>query len=62
MAAKKDQTEIKRTRQEWIQSAEYLKAERFEIAGALFDVKETDLIAEEEMKRRLIQYRGGSGE
>jgi hypothetical protein len=51
--------EIKRTKQEWIESAAYLRAERFEVAGALFDVKDNQPVAESEVKRRLTKYKGG---
>lgn len=63
MATRKDQSsetpEIKRTKQEWIESAAYLRAERFEVAGALFDVKDNQPVAESEVKRRLTKYKGG---
>lgn len=63
MATRKDQNsetpEIKRTKQEWIESAAYLRAERFEVAGALFDVKDNQPVAESEVKRRLTKYKGG---
>jgi len=53
---------IKRTKQDWIESAAYLKAERFEVAGALFDVKDDQLISEDEVKQRLIKYKGGDNQ
>ncbi|EMT54237.1 hypothetical protein I532_01485 [Brevibacillus borstelensis AK1] len=56
---KSDAPETRRTKQEWIESAASLKAERFEMAGALFDVKENDLVAEGDVKRRLVRYKGG---
>jgi hypothetical protein len=63
VATRKDQNsetpEIKRTKQEWIESAAYLRAERFEVAGALFDVKDNQPVAESEVKRRLTKYKGG---
>lgn len=63
MATRKDQNidtpDIQRTKQEWIQSATRLGAERFEVAGALFDVNENQLVAESEVKRRLAKYKGG---
>ncbi|WP_425623007.1 hypothetical protein ACPT9H_00400 [Brevibacillus borstelensis] len=63
MATRKDQNrdtpEIQRTKQEWIESAASLKAERFEVAGALFDVKDNQLVAESDVKRRLAKYKGG---
>ena len=60
MATRKETPdEIKRTKQEWIESAAYLRAERFEVAGALFDVKDNQPVAESEVKRRLTKYKGG---
>lgn len=63
MATRKDQNsetpEIKRTKQEWIESAAYLRAERFEVAGALFDLKDHEPAAESEVKKRLANYKGG---
>lgn len=56
----KEPVEIKRTKREWInEGAASLKAERFEIAGALFDVKDDELIAESVVRRKLKEYRGG---
>jgi hypothetical protein len=49
--------EVVRTREEWIESAAYLAAERFEVAGALFDVR--DKIGETEVRQRLSTFRGG---
>ncbi|MCM3560591.1 hypothetical protein M4D57_18660 [Brevibacillus borstelensis] len=63
MAVRKEQSndapEISRTKREWIESAAYLKAERFEVAGALFDVKDNQAVAESEVKRRIAKYKGG---
>lgn len=63
MAAKreldKDSTELKRTKQQWIERAADLKAERFEVAGALFNVSENDLISESEAKEKLKKFTGG---
>lgn len=63
MAVRKEQSndapEISRTKQEWIESAAYIKAERFEVAGALFDVKDNQAVAESEVKRRIAKYKGG---
>lgn len=63
MAVRKEQIsnapDITRTKQEWIESAASLKAERFEVAGALFDVKDNQLVAESDVKRRLAKYKGG---
>lgn len=53
------QSEIKRTKEEWIESAVYLGAERFEIAGALFDVKDHDLIPESQVLAKIKQFKGG---
>lgn len=56
----KDPVDIKRTKRQWInEGAAILKAERFEIAGALFDVKENDIVAESVVKSRLKDFRGG---
>lgn len=51
--------ELERTKQEWIESAAYLRAERFEVAGALFDVMDNESLAESDVKRRLAKYKGG---
>jgi hypothetical protein len=63
VAIRKDTTnetsEIKRTKLEWIESAAHLGAERFEVAGALFDVKDDQLVSEREAKQRLNKYKGG---
>lgn len=56
---KSDAPETRRTKLEWIESAASLKAERFELAGALFDVKDNQLVAESDVKRRLTKYKGG---
>lgn len=50
--------ESKKTKQEWIESAAYLGAERFEIAGALFHLRDTDLIRESEVRSKIKAYRG----
>lgn len=55
----KEPDELKRTKAEWIESAVYLGAERFEIAGALFDVKSNESISEGEVKSRIQKYNGG---
>ncbi|MED4581876.1 hypothetical protein P9578_03685 [Brevibacillus choshinensis] len=52
-------SDLKRTRRDWIESAAYLKAEKFEVAGALFDVKDHELVAESEVQKRLAGYKGG---
>lgn len=61
--AKKEATEepsvLKRSRKEWIESAVYLGAESFEVAGALFDLSDEELAAENEVRKRLAKYRGG---
>lgn len=54
-----DPSDLKRSRAEWIESAAYLKAERFEVAGALFDLKDHEPAAESEVKKRLANYKGG---
>lgn len=63
MATRKDQNsetpEIKRTKQEWIESAAYLRAERFEVAGALFNLNDHELVGEGEVRSRLAKYKGG---
>lgn len=46
----------KRTKQEWIEGAAVLKHERFEIAGALFDCKATDLLSQQEVQSRLNAF------
>ena len=56
----KETLDIKRTKRQWInEGAASLKAERFEVAGALFDVKEETLVAESVVVRLLKEYRGG---
>ncbi|WP_232695481.1 hypothetical protein [Brevibacillus daliensis] len=47
------------TKADWIDSARLLNAERFEIAGALYDVEEKELIQETEVLIRLHNYKGG---
>jgi hypothetical protein len=56
---KRDSAELARTKEEWIESAATLNAERFEVAGALFDLA-TEKAGETEVRRRLKQYRGGA--
>ncbi|USG63984.1 hypothetical protein NDK47_17700 [Brevibacillus ruminantium] len=56
---KSEAPEAKRTKQKWIESAASFKAERFELAGALFDVKDNQLVAESDVKRRLAKYKVG---
>ncbi|WP_260148210.1 hypothetical protein [Paenibacillus polymyxa] len=46
----------KRNKQEWIESAAILKAEPFEVAGALFDCKADDLLSRAEVEQRLDAY------
>lgn len=46
----------KRTKQEWIEGAASLKYERFEVAGALFNCKATDLLSQQEVQNRLEAY------
>lgn len=47
-----------RTKQEWIEGAAVLKAERFEVAGALFDVQSDKLLSKDEVSIRLDEYLG----
>lgn len=51
------QLELVRSKEGWIESAVYLGAERFEVAGALFDVR--DEIGENAVRQRLSTFRGG---
>lgn len=46
----------KRTKQEWIEGAAILKHERFEVAGALYDCKEDDLLSQQDVQNRLDAY------
>ncbi|WP_043921408.1 hypothetical protein [Paenibacillus polymyxa] len=46
----------KRTKQEWIESAAVLKAEPYEIAGALFDCAADVLLSRAEVEQRLVAY------
>ncbi|MFW9331766.1 hypothetical protein ACN6AX_00855 [Paenibacillus polymyxa] len=46
----------KRNKQEWIESAAVLKAEPYEIAGALFDCAADALISRAEVAQRLDAY------
>ncbi|MGC5327103.1 hypothetical protein [Brevibacillus sp. SYSU BS000544] len=54
---KQQSQEMVRTVDQWVESPAYLGAERFEIAGALFDVR--DKIGETEVRQRLSTFRGG---
>lgn len=54
---KQQSQEMVRTVDQWVESAAYLGAERFEIAGALFDVR--DKIGETEVRQRLSTFCGG---
>lgn len=49
----------KRSKKEWIEIAEVFKRERFEIAGALFDCKEDELLTQYEVQKRLEAYFDG---
>ena len=60
MAAPKEMNEIVRTKLEWMESAAYLGAERFEIAGALFDRKPAELLTESAVQEYLTKYKGGA--
>ncbi len=46
----------KRNKQEWIESAAILKAEPYEIAGALFDYKPDALLSKQDVQRRLDAF------
>lgn len=46
----------KRNKREWIEGAPIFKAERFEIAGALFDCPEDALLTQEEVTRKLNAF------
>jgi len=46
----------KRNKREWIEGAPIFKAERFEIAGALFDCKDDALLTQEEVARKLDAF------
>ncbi|MBY7736719.1 hypothetical protein MMB75_07215 [Paenibacillus sp. P2(2022)] len=46
----------KRNKQEWIESAAVLKAEPYEIAGALFDCATDALLSRAEVEQRLDAY------
>lgn len=59
MAKKEQQPDVVKTKQEWIESAAYLEAERFEVAGALFMAKDHELLPESQVKNRLNKYKGG---
>lgn len=49
----------RRTKKEWIEGASAVfKVERFEIAGALFDCKDSDLLSQQEVKGKLDKYLG----
>ncbi|WP_289137879.1 hypothetical protein [uncultured Brevibacillus sp.] len=51
--------ELVQTKQEWIESAAYFGAERFEVAGALFSETDQQPLAEGQVKSRLNKYKGG---
>ncbi|MBG9798237.1 hypothetical protein O0555_05440 [Brevibacillus laterosporus] len=51
--------EAKRTRQEWIESAPLLQAERFEVAGALHACADQQVISEEQVRQYVSTFRGG---
>lgn len=63
MAPRKEQhapaQELVRTKKEWMESAAYLGAERFEVAGALFLETDYQMIAESQVKSKLTKYKGG---
>lgn len=56
-AVKQEKLELIKTREQWIESAAYLGAERHEVAGALFNVNEK--IKESDVRKRIKVYRGG---
>ncbi|WP_068791896.1 hypothetical protein [Brevibacillus laterosporus] len=61
MAKAKEQREdtaIRRLKQDWIESAGQVKAERFELVGALFYVPDTEALTEDQVKEKLARYRG----
>lgn len=51
--------EPKLLKTEWIERAPQFGAERFEVAGALFDVSDHHTLTEKDVARRLTKYRGG---
>ena len=59
MAKKEQQPDVVKTKQEWILSAAYLEAERFEVAGALFMAADNEQLSEGQVKNRLTRYKGG---
>ncbi|MED4568493.1 hypothetical protein [Brevibacillus agri] len=59
MAKKEQQPDVVKTKQEWIMSAAYLEAERFEVAGALFMAADHERLPEGQVKNRLTKYKGG---
>jgi hypothetical protein len=46
----------KRNKQEWIESAAILKAEPFEVAGALFNCDADTLLSQQDVEQRLDAY------
>ncbi|UFJ42033.1 hypothetical protein LOK74_05910 [Brevibacillus humidisoli] len=56
----KKRMEIERSKREWIDTgAASLKAERFEIAGALFAESDDKLLSETVVRQKLKEYKGG---
>ncbi|QOS99388.1 hypothetical protein JNUCC42_00900 [Brevibacterium sp. JNUCC-42] len=51
--------ENKRTRQEWIESAPLLQAERFEVAGALHAFANHQVLNEQKVRQYVSTFRGG---
>ncbi|QDX95321.1 hypothetical protein EEL32_11955 [Brevibacillus laterosporus] len=51
--------ENKRTRQEWIESAPLLQAERFEVAGALHAFANHQVMNEQQVRQYVSTFRGG---
>lgn len=52
--------ELTRTKQEWIERADLLAAERFEVAGALFELPADAQVGESAVKQKLITYKEGA--
>lgn len=56
---KSAKTDISKTREQWIESAAYLGAERHEVAGALFN--SDGELKESEVRKKIEAYRGKEG-
>ncbi|RNB81082.1 hypothetical protein EDM59_23135 [Brevibacillus nitrificans] len=57
--ARKVQRTTAPEKKEWIESAAYLGAEKFEVAGALFHEDEHSMLEESIVKHKLTTYKGG---